>query len=192
CSEDTFRQMTGLSNYTVLDIQLNSGTSDSEVNAIHRIVGTQYTFSDERLGNSSTRGIYYCFNLFVYGFLVLIALITIFNVVNSIAMSVASRTKQYGAFRAIGLSTRQLSKMVVAEAGAYALSGSVAGTVLGLLANRLLFAMLIGQKWGEPWGIPWSELGLILLILLFSVALAVYGPIKRIHSMTIVDTICAQ
>ena len=66
-----------------------------------------------------------------------IALITIFNVVNSIAMSVASRTKQYGAFRAIGLSTRQLSKMVVAEAGAYALSGSVAGTVLGLLANRL-------------------------------------------------------
>ena len=192
CSEDTFRQMTGLSNYTVLDIQLNSGTSDSEVNAIHQMVGTQYTFSDERLGNSSTRGIYYCFILFVYGFLVLIALITIFNVVNSIAMSVASRTKQYGAFRAIGLSTRQLSKMVVAEAGAYALSGSVAGTVLGLLANRLLFAMLIGQKWGEPWGIPWSELGLILLILLFSVALAVYGPIKRIHSMTIVDTICAQ
>ena len=192
CSEDTFRQMTGLSNYTVLDIQLNSGTSDSEVNAIHQMVGTQYTFSDERLGNSSTRGIYYCFNLFVYGFLVLIALITIFNVVNSIAMSVASRTKQYGAFRAIGLSTRQLSKMVVAEAGAYALSGSVAGTVLGLLANRLLFAMLIGQKWGEPWGIPWSELGIILLILLVSVALAVYGPIKRIHSMTIVDTICAQ
>lgn len=192
CSEDSFRQMTGLTDFTVIDIQLVRGASDSEVNAIHQMVGTQYTFSDERLGNSSTRGVYYCFNLFVYGFLVLIALITIFNVVNSIAMSVASRTKQYGAFRAIGLSTRQLSKMVVAEAGAYALSGSVAGTVLGLLTNRLLFAMLIGQKWGEPWGIPWSELGVILLILLVSVAFAVYGPIKRIHSMTIVDTICAQ
>ena len=192
CSEDSFRQMTGLTDFTVIDIQLVRGASDSEVNAIHQMVGTQYTFSDERLGNSSTRGIYYCFNLFIYGFLVLIALITIFNVVNSIAMSVASRTKQYGAFRAIGLSTRQLSKMVVAEAGAYALSGSVAGTVLGLLTNRLLFAMLIGQKWGEPWGIPWSELGVILLILLVSVAFAVYGPIKRIHSMTIVDTICAQ
>ena len=192
CSEDSFRQMTGLTDFTVIDIQLVRGAFDSEVNAIHQMVGTQYTFSDERLGNSSTRGIYYCFNLFIYGFLVLIALITIFNVVNSIAMSVASRTKQYGAFRAIGLSTRQLSKMVVAEAGAYALSGSVAGTVLGLLTNRLLFAMLIGQKWGEPWGIPWSELGVILLILLVSVAFAVYGPIKRIHSMTIVDTICAQ
>ncbi len=85
-----------------------------------------------------------------------------------------------------------MSKIGRCRGGITLLSGSVAGTVLGLLANRLLFAMLIGQKWGEPWGIPWSELGIILLILLFSVALAVYGPIKRIHSMTIVDTICAQ
>lgn len=192
CSEDSFRQMTGLTDFTVIDIQLVRGVSDSEVNAIHQMVGTQYTFSDERLGNSSTRGIYYCFNLFVYGFLVLIALITIFNVVNSIAMSVASRTKQYGAFRAIGLSTRQLSKMVVAEACSYAASGIVAGTVLGMLSNRLLFGMLIGQKWGEAWSIPWSELGVILLIILLSITLAVHEPIKRIHNMSIVDTISAQ
>lgn len=192
CSEDSFRQMTGLTDFTVIDIQLVRGVSDSEVSAIHQMVGTQYTFSDERLGNSSTRGIYYCFNLFIYGFLVLIALITIFNVVNSIAMSVASRTKQYGAFRAIGLSTRQLSKMVVAEACSYAASGIVAGTVLGMLSNHLLFGMLIGQKWGEAWSIPWSELGVILLIILLSITLAVHEPIKRIHNMSIVDTISAQ
>ena len=52
--------------------------------------------------------------------LVLIALITIFNVMNSIAMSVAARMKQYGAFRAIGLTNRQLTRMIVAEAAAYA------------------------------------------------------------------------
>ena len=192
CSEDSFRQITGLSDFTVIDIQLVRGVSDSEVSSIHQMVGTQYTFSDERLGNSSTRGIYYCFNLFVYGFLVLIALITIFNVVNSIAMSVASRTKQYGAFRAIGLSTRQLSKMVIAEAASYAASGIIAGSVVGMLSNRLLFGMLIGQKWGEAWGIPWSELGIILLIILLSIALAVHDPIKRIHNMSIVDTINSQ
>lgn len=192
CSEDTFRQMTGQVNYTVIDIQLARGTSDSQVNAIHQAVGTQYTFSDERLGNSSTQGVYYCFNLFVYGFLVLISLITIFNVVNSIAISVASRMKQYGAFRAIGLSTRQLSKMVVAEAGTYAVSGSVVGTILGLILNRILFNMLIGFKWGEPWGIPLGELSIILLILLCSVVLAVYGPIRHIQNMSIVDTISAQ
>ncbi len=109
CSEDTFRQITGQSDYTIIDMQLSDRATDSDVNAIHQDFGKGYTFVDKRIDNSSTLGIYYCVWLFLYGFLVLIALITIFNVINSIAMSVAARTKQYGAFRAIGLSDRQLS-----------------------------------------------------------------------------------
>ena len=73
----------------------------------------------------------------------MIALITIFSVVNCISMSVAARTKLYGAFRAIGLSIRQLSGMVFAEAATYAITGSVVGTVLGLVCNKLLFGMLV-------------------------------------------------
>ena len=108
CSEDTFRQLTGENSYTIVDLQLDSDASDADVNAIHQLVGTQYTFSDERISNASAQGAWYCFRLFVCGFLVLIALITIFNVINSISMSAAARTRQYGTFRAIGLSTRQL------------------------------------------------------------------------------------
>ncbi len=192
CSEDTFRQITAQSDYTIIDIQLIGRATDNDVAAIHQMIGSEFIFSDERMGNSSTRGTYYCFWLFVYGFLVLIALITIFNVVNSIAMSVAARTKQYGAFRAIGLSTRQLAKMVITEAATYAVTGSIVGTALGLLCNKNLFGMLVSYRWGDSWTVPWTELGIIVLILFLSVILAVYGPIKKIHNMSIVDTISAQ
>lgn len=77
CSEDTFRQITGQSDYTIIDIQLTRRATDNDVTAIHQMIGYEFIFSDERMGNSSTRGTYYCFWLFVYGFLVLIALITI-------------------------------------------------------------------------------------------------------------------
>lgn len=192
CSEDTFRQITGQSDYTIIDMQLSDRSTDSDVNAIHQNFGKGYTFVDKRIDNSSTLGIYYCVWLFLYGFLVLIALITIFNVINSIAMSVAARTKQYGAFRAIGLSDRQLSKMVVAEAATYAVVGSIAGTVLGLICNKILFGLLISYKWGESWRLPLVELGIIVLIVIVSVVLAVHGPIKKIHNTSIVDTISAQ
>lgn len=192
CSEDTFRQITGQSDYTIIDMQLSDRSTDSDVNAIHQNFGKGYTFVDKRIDNSSTLGIYYCVWLFLYGFLVLIALITIFNVINSIAMSVAARTKQYGAFRAIGLSDRQLSKMVVAEAATYAVVGSIAGTVLGLICNKILFGLLISYKWGESWWLPLVELGIIVLIVIVSVVLAVHGPIKKIHNTSIVDTISAQ
>lgn len=115
-----------------------------------------------------------------------------FNVINSIALSVAARTKQYGAFRAIGLSTHQLSRMVIAEAATYAVSGCIIGTLLGLICHKLLFSLLISYNWGEAWTMPFTELGIILLIVVLSVILAVYGPIQRIRKMSIVDTISAQ
>lgn len=191
-SENTFRQITGEENYTIIDMQLSSSATDEDVNAIHRTYGAGFSFVDKRMDNSSTLGVYYCVWLFLYGFLALIALITIFNIINSISLSVAARTKQYGVFRAIGLSTRQLSKMVIAEAATYAVSGCVVGTLVGMICNKLLFNLLISSKWGEAWIPPFGELGIILLIVIFSVVLAVYGPIQKIHQMSIVDTISAQ
>ena len=192
CSEDTFRQLTGQSDYTVIDMQLTNCAADAEVNAIHRTYGAGYSFVDKRMDNSSTLSIYYCVWLFLYGFLALIALITVFNIINSIAMSVAARTKQYGAFRAIGLSDRQLSKMIIAEAAAYAIAGSIVGAVLGVICNKILFDLLISRQWGDPWLLPWGKLMVIVFIVLFSVVVAVHAPIKRIRNMSIVDTISAQ
>lgn len=192
CSEETFRQMTGESDYTIIDIQLAQGATENDVSAIRKMAGGTYTFSDDRMSNSNTRGTYYCFGLFVYGFLVLIALITIFNVINSIAMSVAARMNQYGAFRAIGLSNRQLVRMVVAEASTYAVTGSICGGILGLLCNKILFDKLVGFNWGDPWNIPVAELAVIIAVVVIAVILAIRGPIKKIRDMSIVDTISAQ
>ena len=192
CSEDTFRQITGQTDYTIIDMQLTKQATDADVDEIHRTYGAGYSFIDKRMDNSNTLSVYYCVWLFLYGFLVLIALITVFNIINSIAMSVAARTEQYGAFRAIGLSNRQLSKMIAAEAFTYAAIGSVAGLCFGLLCNKFLFTILVSRQWGDPWAIPWSKIGIIILIVLVSVAVAIHRPTKRIHNMSIVETINTQ
>lgn len=175
-----------------MDIQLNKNATDAEVNEVKQMAGISYKISDERMDNSSVTGTYYCFWLFVYGFLVLIAMITALNIINSLAMSVSSRTKQYGTFRAIGLSIRQLKKMIVAEACMYALMGSIIGTVIGLLCNKVLFKILITSHWGTAWAVPWTEIGIILLVIIVSVVLAILGPIRKIQKMSIVDTISTQ
>lgn len=192
CSEETFRNLTGESSYTIIDMKLAKHASDADVDAIRKAFGTEYTFLDERMGNRSIYGTYLCIWLFLYGFLVLIALITIFHVVNSIAMSVSARMKQYGAFRAIGLGARQLAKMIAAEALTYTAAGIVCGGFLGLACNRYLFHLMISLQWGDPWTVPWTELGIIVVVVVLSVVLAVKGPIRKINEMSIVDTINAQ
>ncbi len=192
CSEDTFRKLTGETDYTIIDIQLFKNATENNVRDIHSLVGSQYTFSDERMGNSNTRGAYYCFGLFIYGFLVLIALITLFNIINSIAMSVAAKMKQYGAFRAIGLSNRQLAKMIVAEASTYAITGIICGSVLGIVCNKILFSKLITYYWGDAWSVPLVELGIIIVVVAIAVILAVRNPIRKMKETSIVDTISAS
>ena len=192
CSEDTFRKLTGETDYTIIDIQLSKKATENDVRDIHSLVGSQYTFSDERMGNSNTRGAYYCFGLFIYGFLVLIALITLCNIINSIAMSVAAKMKQYGAFRAIGLSNRQLAKMIVAEASTYAITGIICGSILGITCNKVLFGKLITHHWGDAWSVPLVELGIIIVVVAIAVILAVRNPIKKMKETSIVDTISAS
>lgn len=142
--------------------------------------------------NSSVRGAYYSFALFVYGFLALIALVTVFNIVNSIAMSVGAHTKQYGVLRAIGLSNRQLSSMITVEAVTYSLTGSVIGTGVGLLLNYLLFFMIVSFNWGDAWRFPLTELTVILAVIALSVFAAVRNPIRNIKQTSIINAIGAQ
>ncbi|MCM1124727.1 MAG: FtsX-like permease family protein [Eubacterium sp.] len=192
CSEDTFRQLTGAEDYTIIDIQLSGKATDADVDEIRALAKDRYTFSDQRADHQSVKGASYSFRLFIYGFLFLIAMVTICNIINCTAMSVEARMKQYGGLRAIGLSGKQLRRMIVAETVTYATSGGVCGIALGLVLNKMLFQFLVSQRWGEPWSLPVAELGMVVGIVMISVILAVRGPIKKIREMSIVDTLNAR
>ena len=48
CSEALFTRLTGETGYTIIDIQLNFGASEEDVEAIRAYAGQNYTFSDRR------------------------------------------------------------------------------------------------------------------------------------------------
>jgi len=191
CSEGLFRRLTGEEGYTIIDIQLKD-PSDSAVNRIHRTAGEGFTFSDSRRRNSEIRGIYYAFALFVYGFLAVIALIAVLNIINSIAMSVSARMRQYGAMRSIGITLRQLKRMVVAETAAYMGGGIFTGLLLGLLLHAFFYHQLITKRWGDVWRVPVNEVLVIAAVILLSAVAATVGPLRRIREMSVVETIGTQ
>ena len=192
CSEPTFIEIVGDSGYAAIDIQLSGSGDDETISAIRSLVPADSSVSDKRLANSEAQSSYYTGAVFIYGFLIIIALITVFNIFNSMNASVASRTKQYGIMRSIGMGANQLYKMIAAEALTYAILGCVVGCVLGLPLNRAMFQFLIADKWGTEWMIPFSSLLLIVLLCLISAAIAIRRPMKQISKMAIVDTIKFQ
>ncbi|MDT0446935.1 ABC transporter permease [Streptomyces johnsoniae] len=68
----------------------------------------------------------------VYALLALAIIVAVLGVVNTLALSVVERTREIGLMRAIGLSRRQLRRMVRLESVVIALFGALLGLGLGL------------------------------------------------------------
>lgn len=192
CSEETFAGLTGETGYTIIDVQFKNSASQQAVEEVESLFTGGVTFTDNLSAVQQQRNLYRAFAVLVYGFLSIIVAITVFHIMNTINMGVASKMKQYGAMRAIGMSDRQLVKMIVAEATTYAVSGIIAGCIVGIPLHWVVFVSLITNFWGIAWGIPFVALGLIICIVLLTTFLAVRGPAKRIRTMSIVENISAQ
>ncbi|MFD3539989.1 ABC transporter permease [Streptomyces sp. NPDC058662] len=78
----------------------------------------------------------------VYALLALAIVVAVLGVVNTLALSVVERTREIGLMRAIGLSRRQLRRMIRLESVVIALFGALLGLGLGMgwgaTAQRLL------------------------------------------------------
>lgn len=115
----------------------------------------------------------------------MIALICAFHIMNSIAMSVSARIRQYEAMRAVGMDSGQMLKMMASEAATYGGWGVLIGCVAGIPLNRFCFDKLITFRWGTEWYFPVIPFGVIVAVVLGALVLAVYGPAKRIRKIYI-------
>lgn len=189
CSEALFAGLTGQTDYTIIDIQVESRGGERLAEELREFAGDGFLFSDNRLSNSSAKGAYYSFAVFVYGFLGIIAVIAAFNIINSISMSASAKWKQYGAMRAVGMDMGQIARMLWAETCTYAVSGIVTGIIFGLPIHRFLWDHMIYPRWNDSWEVPAAELFMIVILVAVSCGIAVRGPVKRIEGMHVVDVI---
>lgn len=187
-SGETFIRLTGITGYSLISVQTTGNVTEEDVEAIRAAAGEDCVFSDRR--DQNTSGTYRAFAACVYGFLFVITLVTVLNIVNGISMSVSARTKQYGAMRAVGMDGRQITKMIAAEAFTYALSGCAAGCAAGLFISKWLFDVLIAAHFAYAvWELPVNSLLVILLAVILAAVLAVWAPAGRIRKLSVTETI---
>lgn len=189
CSQETFERLTGEKNDSLIGVQLGKDATDETVQQICSLVDSDVIFSDLRESNQQDHLTFLATEFIIYCFLAIIALITLFNIINSISMSATARIKQYGAMRAVGMDGRQLTRMIAAEAFTYVISGLVIGCSIGITLSRFLHIKLVTRYFGTAWNLPVALLSIVVVFGFASVIAAVYAPSKRIRNMAITDTI---
>ena len=138
-----FDRIMGNTKYGLIGIQLDSNATEETIAEIRSLENDDIIITDQRESNKQNNATYLAVRIVCYGFLAIVGIISLFNIVNSISMSVSARMKQYGAMRAVGMDNRQLKRMISAEAYTYAISGLIVGCGIGLPLSRFLYNRLI-------------------------------------------------
>jgi putative ABC transport system permease protein len=118
---------------------------------------------------------------------VVAVIVAALGIVNTLTMGVVERIREIGVLRAIGMSRRQVMRMVVVEAFVLGIVGVVLGSLAGVGAGALLLEM--GGGFGNPGGIPWLPIQVAAVLGLVLPALAALYPARLASRITIVESL---
>ncbi len=110
------------------------------------------------------------------GLLFLTVLIAVVGVGSTTALSVVERTRESGLLRAIGLTRKELGRMVTTEAGLYGMIGALIGLAVGI-PYAWLAIISLGVDW--PLQVPVVAVGAVVLVLAALTAGAGLLPARR-------------
>ncbi|GAA3041210.1 hypothetical protein GCM10020000_19890 [Streptomyces olivoverticillatus] len=125
----------------------------------------------------------------MYGLLAIGVVIASLGIVNTLAMSVAERTREIGALRAIGMDRAGIRRMIRLESVTVAAFGTLLGLAGGLFTAWAVGALANGAMEQYSLAMPWGTLLLVCLASLAIGAVAAAVPARRAAALSPLEAV---
>ncbi|ARF53813.1 ABC transporter permease [Streptomyces gilvosporeus] len=125
----------------------------------------------------------------MYGLLAIGVVISSLGIVNTLAMSVAERTREIGALRALGMDRAGIRRMIRLEAVTVAAFGTLLGLAGGLFGAWAVGALANGAMEHYSLALPWGTLLLVCLVSLTIGAVAAAVPARRAAALSPLEAV---
>jgi putative ABC transport system permease protein len=158
-------------------VTMNGGVTDANTKALENSLKgfpNAKVADGEQFKSDQVSGLKSVLNV-LYVLLALSVLVSIFGIVNVLVLTVFERTRELGMLRAIGMTRRQVRRMIRYESVITSLIGAAIGCVLGLV----LAALLVSRVKEINFFTPWSQLVLFLIAAIIVGIIAAIFPARR-------------
>jgi putative ABC transport system permease protein len=127
---------------------------------------------------------------FLYVMLTLAVFVSIFGMINTLVLSVYERTREIGMLRAIGMTRRQVRRMIRQESIITALIGAAIGLPLGIFLAALVNRAL--SEYHIRFAIPWVQLLVLTIVAIVIGILAAIMPARRAAKLNPLEAIAYE
>jgi putative ABC transport system permease protein len=131
---------------------------------LKQVIPTSNAF-DRVAENEKTNSILTAAQVMVYGFLALLSLVSLANIINHIFANLLQRRRELAMLQAIGTTPPQVARMLGIENGRLFLTSLIWGSVLGTALSWILRQQL-GDVYQVGFSLPWLEIAIVTLVLI--------------------------
>jgi putative ABC transport system permease protein len=136
--------------------------------------------------DTRAKGVNTLLNL-LYVLLALSVVVSLFGMVNTLVLSVFERTRELGMLRAVGMTRRQVRRMIRSESIVTALIGATLGLPLGVFLAWMVTKALSGQ--GVSFAVPGGQLVIFLVVAVVAGLLAAIFPARRASRLKVLESL---
>jgi putative ABC transport system permease protein len=168
-------------------VRMSGGQSDANKAELERVlrefpnakVATRQQFIDNQIS-----GLNSVLNI-LYVLLALSVIVSVFGIVNTLVLTVFERTREIGMLRAIGMTRRQVRRMIRHESVITAAIGGVLGIVLGIVLGGLLVSRVDFIVFSVPVG---SLVVFAVMTIVVGILAAIF-PARRAARLNVLEAL---
>ena len=125
--------------------------------------------------------------VFVYGFVALISLITIFNIINTISSGIASRKKEFAMMKSVGITPKGFNKMIMLESAFYGIKAVIFGLPISAMISFGMHKALNNST--ATFSIDYLLYLIVALVVFAIIGMTMIYSVKKVQQNNIIETL---
>ncbi|MFC4714157.1 ABC transporter permease [Planococcus dechangensis] len=126
--------------------------------------------------------------VFTYGFITLISLISIANIFNTISTSIQLRKREFAMLRSVGMTPKGFNKMIRYESLFYGVKALAYGLPISFAA-MVAMHFALGQTFDYGFIVPWGSVAFVIVVIFLIVGAAMLYSIAKIKNDNIIESL---
>ena len=173
------------SNFIYIESDLKESTKKSIKN-----LAEKYKFSviDEVEEYQAMQDSMKVMQIFVYGFVTVISLVSVTNIINTISTNINLRKKELAIIKSIGVTPSGFNKMIYLESFLYGALALLWGIPIGILLT-ILMNTILGDVISFGLVLPYNAILICIVAIFIITFIASYIPMRKINRENIIDNI---